>query len=164
MLFQGEEFAASAPFQYFTDHEEELGQLVSKGRKREFVAFGWDPDQIPDPQAEATFTDSKLNWNEVDEDAHARMVAWYKQLIQLRCATPELLNGRMDDVMVTVDDEDNWLVMDRGQLQIACNFGDEDLHVELPSGSTLLFGSEEVSLNGEQLTLPAECVSIVRVG
>lgn len=164
MLFQGEEFAASAPFQYFTDHEEELGRLVSAGRKREFLAFGWSPDQIPDPQAESTFTDSKLSWSEVDEGPHAAMLKWYKKLIQLRRTTPELLNGRMDEVLVTIDEDDQWLVMDRGVIQIACNLGSEPLQIELPAGSVLLLGSDEVALNGEVLTLPPDSVSVVRVG
>jgi maltooligosyltrehalose trehalohydrolase len=164
MLFQGEEFAASAPFQYFTDHEEELGQLVSAGRKREFTAFGWNPDQIPDPQAEKTFTDSKLNWSEVGEGAQAAMLEWYKKLIQLRRTTPELLNGRMDEVLVTIDEDDRWLVMDRGAIQIACNLGSEPLQIELPPGSVLLLGSDEVAFTGEELTLPADSVSVVRVG
>ena len=49
MLFQGEEWACSSPFQYFADHEPEMARLVSEGRKKEFAAFGWDPDSIPDP-------------------------------------------------------------------------------------------------------------------
>ncbi len=163
MLFQGEEFAASAPFQYFTDHEEELGHLVSAGRKREFVAFGWKPEQIPDPQAETTFTDSKLDWSEVVEGHHAAMVEWYKQLIRLRRDTPELTNGRMDDVSVTVDEDDQWLVMDRGSIQVACNLGPGPLLIQLPPGSTLLLGSEEVALDGDALTLPPDSLSIVRI-
>ncbi len=163
MLFQGEEFAASAPFQYFTDHEDELGQLVSKGRKREFEAFGWEPEQIPDPQAETTFTDSKLNWSEVGEGPHAEMVDWYKKLIHLRKTTPELTNGRMDDVIVSIDDDDQWLVMDRGAIQVACNLGSEPLHIDLPEGSTLLLGSDEVAMQGSELTLPPDSVSVVRV-
>ncbi|AXC11821.1 Malto-oligosyltrehalose trehalohydrolase [Acidisarcina polymorpha] len=163
MLFQGEEFAASAPFQYFTDHEEELGHLVSAGRKREFTAFGWKPEQIPDPQAEATFTDSKLEWKEVTEGAHSAMLDWYKQLIHLRKTTPELVNGRLDDVIVSVDEDDQWLVMDRGTIQVACNFGAEPLQIELPSGSTLLLGSDEVALKENELTLPPDGVSVVRV-
>jgi maltooligosyltrehalose trehalohydrolase len=164
MLFQGEEFAASAPFRYFTDHGEELGRLVSAGRKREFTAFGWDPDQIPDPQAETTFTDSKLNWGEVGEGPHATMLEWHKKLIQLRRTTPELLNGRLDEVLATIDEDDQWLVMDRGAIQIACNLGSEPLQIELPPGSVLLLGSDEVALSGEVLTLPADGVSVVRVG
>jgi len=164
MLFQGEEFAASTPFQYFTDHEEELGKLVSAGRKREFVAFGWAPDQIPDPQAFATFTDSKLNWSETGEGSHAAMLEWYKQLIRLRRSTPELVNGRLDDVTVSIDEDDRWLVMDRGMIQVACNLGEEPLHIELPSGSSLLLGSDEVVFSEDRLTLPPDSVSVVRVG
>jgi maltooligosyltrehalose trehalohydrolase len=163
MLFQGEEFAASTPFQFFTHHEEELGRLVSAGRKREFEAFGWKPEQIPDPQAEKTFADSKLNWSEADQGDHAAMVQWYKQLIQLRRNTPELTNGRLDEVKVTDDDDQEWLVMDRSAIQVACNFGPEPLQILLPPGSTLLLASDEVSLEGEELTLPSDSVSIVRV-
>ncbi len=51
MLFEGEEFGASTPFQYFTHHEDvQLGQAVSEGRRSEFAAFGWDPKDVPDPQ------------------------------------------------------------------------------------------------------------------
>ncbi len=163
MLFQGEEFAASAPFQFFTDHEEELGHLVSAGRKREFMAFGWKPEEIPDPQAETTFTNSKLDWSEVAKGHHATMVEWYKQLIRLRRATPELTNGRMDEVAVTIDEDDQWLVMDRVAIRVACNLGSEPLRIELPPGSTLLLGSEEVTLDRDALTLPPDSVSIVRI-
>ena len=63
MLFQGEEWAATSPFQYFADHaDRELARQVSEGRRREFVAFGWDPAIIPDPESGDTFERSKLNW------------------------------------------------------------------------------------------------------
>ena len=66
MLFQGEEWAASTPFLYFADHDDpELARAVSEGRKKEFAAFGWDPASIPDPENQATFDASKLNWEEV---------------------------------------------------------------------------------------------------
>ena len=65
MLFQGEEWAASTPFLYFTDHDDpELGEAVSEGRRREFAAFGWSPEQVPDPQAPETFEASVLRWDE----------------------------------------------------------------------------------------------------
>ena len=65
MLFQGEEWAASTPFQYFTDHDDpELGRAVTEGRRREFAAFGWDPEGVPDPQDPRTFERSKLRWAE----------------------------------------------------------------------------------------------------
>ncbi len=77
MLFQGEEWAASSPFQYFTDHDPELGKAVSEGRRREFAAFGWNPDHVPDPQDPQAFDRSKLVWNELDEalpQSDARLV------------------------------------------------------------------------------------------
>ena len=65
LLFQGEEWGATTPFQYFTDHTDpELGRAVSEGRRREFAAFGWDPQAVPDPQDPATFERSKLDWTE----------------------------------------------------------------------------------------------------
>lgn len=69
MLFHGEEFAASSPFQYFTDHDEDaLAHAVSEGRRREFAAFGWKPEDVPDPQDAETFRRSKLDWAELDEE------------------------------------------------------------------------------------------------
>ena len=94
MLFQGEEWAASAPFQYFTNHEEELGKLVSEGRKKEFAAFGWDPAEIPDPQSPETFQNSELNWDERTQPPHAAMLDWYRQLIALRRSTPRPYRSR----------------------------------------------------------------------
>jgi maltooligosyltrehalose trehalohydrolase len=163
LLFQGEEFSASAPFQYFTDHEPKLGKLVSEGRRKEFVHFGWKPEEIPDPQAETTFTNSKLDWSEAGVGRHAAMTEWYRQLIRLRRTTPELTNGRLNEVSVAFDEDDQWLVMDRGPIQVACNLGSEDLQIELPPGSELLLGSDGVVLNGEELVLPADSVSVVRV-
>lgn len=89
MLFMGEEWAASAPFRFFTDHHEELGQLVTAGRRREFrrdPEFS-DPEKaekIPDPQALETFTASKLNWAESEAPEHAPTLALYRELLRLR--------------------------------------------------------------------------------
>ena len=97
MLFQGEEWGATTPFLYFTDHEEpELGRAVSEGRRREFAAFGWDPSQIPDPQSPATYEASKLDWSEPHRAPHAAMLAWHRQLIGLRRRCPDLSDGRLD--------------------------------------------------------------------
>src|SRR5260370_30740686 len=91
MLFQGEEWAASSPFQYFADHDDPvLARMVSAGRKKEFEAFGWNPDQIPDPEKKETFERSRLNWDEVCDGDHSVMLAWYRDLISLRRATPYL--------------------------------------------------------------------------
>lgn len=89
LLFMGQEWAASSPFQFFTDHHGELGRLVTEGRRREFAAFAAfaDPaarDAIPDPQAQATFARSRLEWAEIERDVHARTLALYRRLIAFR--------------------------------------------------------------------------------
>ena len=80
MLFQGEEWAASTPFLYFTDHKDPaLGAAVRKGRRAEFAAFGWRAEAIPDPQDPATFERSKLQWSEVEESPQRLAVPRYQQ-------------------------------------------------------------------------------------
>ena len=112
MLFMGEEWGTRTPFQFFTDHEEEdLARSVSQGRAREFAGFGWDADEIPDPQDAATVETSRLDWSELDKTDHARMLAWYRALTALRrelawsqrTAWPQI--DEADDV-VTVTYED----------------------------------------------------------
>ncbi|WP_312099491.1 malto-oligosyltrehalose trehalohydrolase [Corynebacterium dentalis] len=99
MLFQGEEWGASTPFAFFVDHENpELNRLTREGRMREFARAGWDPKEVPDPAAEQTFLDSKLNWDERTEGDHARVLAGYKELLwlrkELRMAEAELVDVR----------------------------------------------------------------------
>ena len=95
LLFMGQEWATTAPFQFFTDFCPELGQQVVEGRRREFKAF---PEfsteegakRVPDPQADATFEASKLRWQEIDRPEHARVLALHRALLQLRAAHPQL--------------------------------------------------------------------------
>src|SRR6478609_8236007 len=88
MLFQGEEWAASSPFQYFADHDDpSLARLVSEGRKREFAAFGWSSDSIPDPESRETYERSKLKWSDLTNPSTTEMLNWYRKLIQLRRST-----------------------------------------------------------------------------
>jgi maltooligosyltrehalose trehalohydrolase len=95
LLWMGQEWAASTPFQYFTDHPEALGRLVTEGRRREFRRFSAfsDPaarERIPDPQAEATFLRSKLRWEEPDRMPHRGVLTLYRELLALRRAEPAL--------------------------------------------------------------------------
>lgn len=95
LLFMGQEWASSAPFLFFTDHNAELGRLVREGRRHEFrhyTAFT-DPEQqahIPDVQDEATFLACKLNWDEIDQEPHASALRLYRALLQLRRNEPVL--------------------------------------------------------------------------
>jgi len=95
MLFMGQEFAASTPFQYFTDHNPELGRLVTEGRRKEFQAFSEfaDPatrERIPDPQAESTFIASRLRVDEAERPPGLELQAFYAALLHLRRTDPVL--------------------------------------------------------------------------
>ena len=165
MLFQGEEWAATTPFLYFTDHEDkELGRLVSEGRKKEFAAFGWSPDEIPDPQDAATFEASRLKWDELEAEPHAGMLDWYKRLIALRKSRPELTNGVLDQVDVDFDEEERWFTMQRGGIVLVFTLDEEGYSASLEESVELLLGSDaEIGIEGGQLTLPGVGVAILSV-
>jgi maltooligosyltrehalose trehalohydrolase len=164
MLFQGEEWAASSPFQYFADHgDAELARLVSEGRKREFAAFGWNPESIPDPEKIETFEGSKLKWEELNQEPHAEMLAWYRALIGLRRSTSDLNNGQPGNTRVEFDDKEKWLRVIRGSVHVLCNLGKSTRAFPISEGSNLLLASRpEVQLNDGSLLIPADTVAIVR--
>ena len=165
MLFQGEEFGASAPFLYFTDYDDpELGRMISEGRKKEFVAFGWAPDQIPDPQDEQTFLQSKLNWAEMTEQPHRCLLQWYKDLITLRRNQSKLSDGNLNAVNVRFDEDAQWLVLERGTLRVACNLGQAPVDVEVGDGSRILLASDDsIALSGTNLKLGPDSVVVMSV-
>jgi len=168
MLFQGEEWGAATPFQYFTDHQDtDLGKAVSEGRKREFAGFGWDAAQIPDPQTESTFKRSVLRWGEKVSEPHKGILHWYRDCIRLRKSIPSLLDGRMDRVRVSYDEKRRWLAMERGSVTVACNFSRDPQWVPLQCARTLriILRSEE---DGEKVdgrfggvSLPSESVAVL---
>ena len=85
LLFQGQEWAASTPFIFFTDHNPELGKLVTEGRREEFKGFAaFSGESVPDPQADATFLRSKLDWDERAKPEHSGTLALYTDLLRLR--------------------------------------------------------------------------------
>jgi maltooligosyltrehalose trehalohydrolase len=164
MLFQGEEWAASTPFLYFTDHRDpDLARAVGEGRAREFAAFGWDPALIPHPQDTTTFQRCKLDWSEIDEQPHADLLEWHRSLIRLRAENPVLRDGRMDRVATRFDETGRWLVVERGPLTIACNFSGEWCRLEIDGARTrdiLLTSSKEPGLSGGRVELAPESVTI----
>jgi len=166
MIFQGEEWGASTPFQYFTDHQDkQLGDLVRQGRRREFSSFGWNPEDIPDPQAQETFDRSKLNWEECDREPHRSILAWYRSLIGLRRSISALTDGRLDRVTVSYDEEAQWITVQRGPVTVACNLADKPQTITLRTGTTgviLIASDEQVELGRGQVHLPA--VSVVILG
>jgi maltooligosyltrehalose trehalohydrolase len=107
LLFMGQEWAATTPFLFFTDHHAELGELVTKGRRAEFSRFDTFADpvmqaRIPDPQALSTFTDSRLRWDEIADAPHAGILELYRTMLKLRRTEPALQSGR--DLQVTAFD------------------------------------------------------------
>ena len=163
MVFQGEEWAASSPFQYFADHQDqELARLVSEGRKREFAAFGWNPQEIPDPENVHTYQASILDWSELDEPAHAKMLEWYRALIRLRRASPCLNDGTPGNVAVEFDEEEKWIRMERGTILVVCNLGPEPLALPIAESNSLQLGSHDaISLTDDVLHLPPDSVAVV---
>jgi maltooligosyltrehalose trehalohydrolase len=89
MLFMGQEWAASTPFIFFTDHNEDLGKLVTAGRHDEFKGFAAfrseaARDKIPDPQSPKSFTDSKLVWDELRDEKKSQTLELYRKCLHLR--------------------------------------------------------------------------------
>ena len=122
MLFQGEEWACSTPFAFFTDHNDELGPLVTAGRRGEFAAMGWDEAAVRDPQDPHTFFDSILDWSERARTPHAQMLAWYRTLIRLRHDEPDLRDPRFTQVAVSVLSEET-VLMRRGSVAVLAHRG-----------------------------------------
>jgi maltooligosyltrehalose trehalohydrolase len=119
MLFQGEEWAASSPFLFFAQFDDEgLAEAVRSGRREEFSAFSWSGD-VPDPIAESSFEQSRLIWDELAAPPHALMLAWYHDLVAVRRAFPELTDGRLGQVDVEVDEDQGTLVVRRGRVRLA---------------------------------------------
>ncbi len=170
MLFQGEEFGTSSPFQYFTHHDDpDLAKNVSDGRRQEFAAFGWKPEDIPDPQDRETFERSKVRWEELDQGPHAELLDWHKQLIRLRKSYESLTDGRMDKVSVRFDEEQRGFVISRGKVTAVCNFASErrnipfackDLRPLLSSDETYRIEPEAIELGGDSVVILASFFQI----
>ncbi|WP_115790370.1 malto-oligosyltrehalose trehalohydrolase [Arthrobacter silvisoli] len=162
MLFMGEEFGASTPWQFFTSHPEEwLGKATAEGRLKEFERMGWDPALVPNPQDPETFLRSKLKWEEAGEGDHARLLALYRALAVLRRTTPELTDGGFDATEVDFNEDERWLELVRGGVRVVCNFGSDELSTDV-DGVLLLATDPAVSLQDRTLNLPGEAAAVVR--
>jgi malto-oligosyltrehalose trehalohydrolase len=164
MLFMGEEWGADTPWQYFTDHPEPwLAEAVAQGRRREFGAHGWNAAVVPDPQDPATFARSRLDWAQLTSEPHAELLAWYRELIALRRARPELSDPRLTQIEVSFDEQARWLVAQRGGLLIVASLGGAPLRVPLPGrpASVLAASRPGVTLAGTAVTMPPESFAVL---
>ncbi|MEW2571265.1 malto-oligosyltrehalose trehalohydrolase [Streptomyces sp. NPDC047070] len=167
MLFMGEEWAAGTPWQFFTDHTDpELAEAVRRGRRREFGSHGWAEEDIPDPQDPATRERSCLDWSEPEKGVHARVLAWYRELIALRHAQADLTDPDLADVKVAFDEGARWLAFRRGDVRVVVNLGAERVRVPLGMrAARVLAAWEPVDVPGGDglLGVPGEsCVVLLQ--
>ncbi len=178
LLFMGEEYAESNPFQYFVSHTDpELAEAVRKGRKREFSAFHME-GEAPDPMAVETFNNSTLQWNLPGVEPHSTMLRFYKELISIRKKYTALSKLNRKNLHVAHDESGQTVTLRRtdGDQQVVClmNFSTKSQEVELPATAVpwhKLLASSDSQWGGQKsipesvagkslLTLPAESFTL----
>ncbi|MFD5826192.1 malto-oligosyltrehalose trehalohydrolase [Lentzea sp. NPDC060358] len=142
MIFMGEEWAASTPWQFFASFPDPgLAEAVRTGRRREFSRHGWGESDVPDPMSPQTVENSRLRWEEAREGDHAVVLDTYRALIALRRSRPELADPRLDRFVVEQDGA--CFVLHRGATRVVVNLGTTP--VPLPQGDVLLTSSANPS-------------------
>ncbi|MGC1677998.1 MAG: malto-oligosyltrehalose trehalohydrolase [Candidatus Binataceae bacterium] len=164
LIFQGEEWNASSPFQYFTAHTDpSLAQAVREGRRREFAQFIDGAAEVPDPQAPETFARSKLTWEERAHGEHAEVLAWYRKLIELRRRRRPPL--RLNQISVDFDETAGWLGMRNGAIEVICNFAEVQVFVPIPADNhpvrIVLASKEPVEVLPKRIVMPPLSIAIL---
>lgn len=159
MLFMGEEWGASTPWQFFTSHPEpELGEATAKGRIAEFARMGWDEAIVPDPQDPETFTRSKLRWDEASTGDHARLLALYRELARLRRQRPELTDPAFASLAAEAEDGDDvagrTFRLTRGSLAVCVNLSPSAVHFDRMGAILLTTDSSAVVAGGDLRLAP----------
>jgi maltooligosyltrehalose trehalohydrolase len=158
MLFMGEEYGETAPFQYFTSHgDPALVEAVRSGRQQEFAAFGWE-GRVPDPQDEQTFSRSHLDHSLKETEPHRTLLRFYRRLIQIRedlqLGTPSTRTVRELGGCALLLMRENSL----RQLAMVCNFAAFPVTLNLPELAgkwTRVIHSADAAWNGpDQELLP----------
>ncbi|WP_378739456.1 malto-oligosyltrehalose trehalohydrolase [Nocardia brasiliensis] len=160
MLFMGEEWGARTPFLFFTSHTDPvIAAATAAGRKAEFAEHGWHTDDVPDPQDPSTFLRSKLDWTELDEARHVRLLSCYRKLLALRRERPELTDPWLPHVSVDYDAAAGWIVLRRGPLQLVCNLSEDQVTVPITGFSLLSW--EPPTEGPSATTIPAHSFAIL---
>jgi maltooligosyltrehalose trehalohydrolase len=136
MLFMGEEYGETAPFQYFVSHEDaRLIAAVRKGRAEEFARFHWK-EEMTDPQGESTFVRSKLNWEVQAGGKHRTIREFYRVLLDVRARIPALseLNKTNQEVLAFAGQETLFIRRWSGKnhVFVAFHFGETYVEIEAP--------------------------------
>ncbi|MFV0458390.1 MAG: malto-oligosyltrehalose trehalohydrolase [Actinomycetales bacterium] len=165
MLFMGEEFAASTPWQFFTDHPEpDLAEAIRTGRRSEFADHGWSADEVPDPQDPATRDRSVLNWEDVHQHDGSRLLAWYRALIATRRREPGLRDGDLRRMQVDYDAEARWMVIHRNEFRLAINLSGQTATVPLDrTAQHVALAFTGARLRPRSVRLPADGVALVLI-
>jgi len=132
MLFMGEEYGETAPFQYFTSHgDPDLVEAVRRGRQEEFSSFGWKK-QVPDPQDDRTFSRSKLNHSLKTKEPHHTLFQFYQRLLRIRAGMELGMPGSQD--VRELGDSALLLLRETASRQMAMifNFADFPIVLNLP--------------------------------
>ena len=166
MLFMGEEWGATTPWQYFTDHTDRgIGEAVRRGRRDEFAAHGWARQDVPDPQSEQTAIRSRLDWSEPTRAPHDRLLAWYGTLIALRRERPDLGDPRLDLVEVEHDADAQTVVVRRGDHVVLVNLGTQPWTLPLDADNPLVvvaaWDDAGTVLEADSVTLPGAASAIL---
>ncbi|HUG13405.1 MAG TPA: malto-oligosyltrehalose trehalohydrolase [Thermomicrobiales bacterium] len=170
LIFMGEEYAETAPFQYFTSHTDaDLAEAVSRGRREEFAGFAWAGD-VPDPQDVATFQRSKLNHGLREREPHRSMCALYRELLRLRRELPALRDPSKDRLEVIAHEDEQCLGVRRwsGEFQavLALNFSErpQRLALHVPSGDwRVALSTADARWSGPGCALPETFNDVSRI-
>lgn len=170
MLFMGEEWAASTPWQFFTSFAEDwLADAVREGRRAEFGSHGWSADAVPDPQDPATRDRSVLRWSELDDADHARMLRWYTDLTALRRGLLPAGPTRFADVEVSFDEDARWLVLRHAPAggdpyAVVVTLGEDGADVPVAGAAEVLLAwGDGVEVDADRVGHRCRSVSVVRV-
>lgn len=163
MLFMGEEWGASTPWQFFSDHGPALADAVREGRREEFASFGWRPEDVPDPEDPATARRSVLDWDEMDKEPHAELLRWYGELIALRRDRSDLTDGKLDAVETAYSEVARWLTVRRGRTLVAANIAERRQAVPTgeAAGRVLLASAPETYVEDDTVDLPGFSIAIL---
>jgi maltooligosyltrehalose trehalohydrolase len=156
MLFMGEEYGECAPFQFFTDHiDEKIAVATRDGRRREFSAFAdFSAEEVPDPQAEETFMNSKLT-----REGDATVKRLYERLLEVRRELP----AARDVDAVHCDAAVPWLRVRRGTFTLACNFAEEAATVPVDAAHEIVLSTHDgARLDDGGVALPARAGALLR--
>jgi maltooligosyltrehalose trehalohydrolase len=115
-----------------------------------------------DPQDPAAYREAVLNWDELAETRHREMLEFYRRLITLRAAEPELRDGVLAAVQADYDDDERWIVVHRGGFRVAANLSGAPREFELAASEIVFATDDAARLDGGTLHLPAESAAIVR--